>query len=79
MQQALRMTTLVQPGGKIEVTDAHLPAGQAVEVIVLLPSPSATPRRSIREVLDAAPGHLGFQTIDEVDAYLRSERDAWDR
>ncbi|HEY0736759.1 MAG TPA: hypothetical protein VGD69_17705 [Herpetosiphonaceae bacterium] len=79
MQQALRMTALVQPGGKIEVTDADLPVGQPVEVIVLLQSPSAIPRRSILEVLDDAPGHLGFQTVDEVDAYLRSERDTWDR
>ncbi|HEX6292417.1 MAG TPA: hypothetical protein VFZ66_24740 [Herpetosiphonaceae bacterium] len=79
MQHALRMTTLVQPGGKIEVTDAQLPAGQSVEVIVLLPEPSAMPRRSILEVLAEAPGHLAFQTADEVDAYLRAERDAWER
>lgn len=79
MQSAIRMTTLVQPGGKIEVTDTQLPAGQSVEVIVLLPSPSAIPRRSILEVLADAPGHLAFQTADEVDAYLREERDAWER
>ena len=79
MQSALRVTTLVQPGGKIEVTDTHLPAGQSVEVIVLLPSLSAIPRRSILEVLAEAPGHVSFQTADEVDAYLRAERDAWER
>ena len=78
MQAALRMTALVQPGGKIEVTDTQLPAGQAVEVIVLLPSPPSMPRRSILEVLAEAPGHLAFQTADEVDAYLREERDAWE-
>ncbi len=79
MQRALRMTALVQPGGKIEVTDTDLPEGQSVEVIVLLPSPPAIPRRSIVEVLAEAPGHLAFQTADEVDAYLREERDAWER
>ncbi len=78
MQSALRMTTLVQPGGKIEVTNTQLPEGQAVEVIVLLPS-AAVPRRSILEVLAEAPGHLAFQSADEVDAYLREERDAWER
>ncbi len=79
MQRALRMTALVQPGGKIEVTDTDLPEGQSVEVIVLLPSPSAVPRRSILDVLAEAPGHLAFQTADEVDAFLREERDAWER
>ncbi|HSH81339.1 MAG TPA: hypothetical protein VLA19_22650 [Herpetosiphonaceae bacterium] len=73
------MTALVQPGGKIEVTDTDLPEGQSVEVIVLLPSPSAVPRRSILDVLAEAPGHLVFQTADEVDAFLREERDAWER
>ncbi len=79
MQRALRMTALVQPGGKVEVTDADLPEGQSVEVIVLLPSPSAVPRRSILDVLAEAPGHLAFQTADEVDAFLGEERDAWER
>lgn len=79
MQRALRMTALVQPGGKIEVMDTDLPEGQSVEVIVLLPSPSAVPRRSILDVLAEAPGHLAFQTADEVDAFLREERDAWER
>ncbi len=79
MQTALRMTALVQPGGKIELTDRELPEGQSVEVIVLLPSPSVVPRRSILDVLADAPGHLAFQTADEVDSYLREERDAWER
>jgi hypothetical protein len=79
MQTALRMTALVQPGGKIELTDQELPEGQSVEVIVLLPSTSVVPRRSILDVLADAPGHLAFQTADEVDSYLREERDAWER
>ncbi len=79
MQTALRMTALVQPGGKIELTDRELPEGQFVEVIVLLPSTSVVPRRSILDVLADAPGHLAFQTADEVDSYLREERDAWER
>ena len=78
MQTALRMTALVQPGGKIELTDRELPEGQSVEVIVLLPSPSTVHRRSILDVLAEAPGHLAFQTADEVDAFLRAERDAWE-
>ncbi|MFV9506868.1 hypothetical protein [Candidatus Viridilinea mediisalina] len=79
MQAALRLITEVQPGGKIEVIDAQLPDGVPVEVIVLLPSTPAVPRRSILAVLADAPGHLAFQTAEEVDAYLKRERDAWER
>ncbi len=34
---------------------------------------------SIVEVLAEAPGHLAFQNAEEVDAYLREEREAWER
>ena len=78
MQAAIRMTAQVQAGGKIEVTNTQLPIGQSVEVIVLLPSTHPLSRRSIVEVLAAAPGHLVFQTAEEVDSYLHEERDAWE-
>lgn len=79
MQSVLRLTAWVQPGGKIQIEDGQLPAGQTVEVIVLLPPPHTLPRRSIVDVLAEAPGHLAFQTAEEVDAYLREERDSWER
>ena len=66
-------------GGKIEIIDAQLPVGVPVEVIVLLPHAPAMPRCSLLAVLADAPGHLAFQTAEEVDASLRSERDAWER
>jgi hypothetical protein len=78
MQAALRMTAQVQPGGKIEVVDTDLPVGTSVEVIVLLPQQVPNPRRSILDVLAEAPGHLAFETAEDVDAYLRAERDAWE-
>lgn len=79
MQSALRLITEVQPGGKIEIANAQLPVGASVEVIVLLPPAPAEPRRSILAVLADAPGHLAFQTADDADAYLQSERNAWER
>jgi hypothetical protein len=79
MQAALRLTAWVQPGGKIEVSDTQLPTGKSVELIVLFPQPEETTRRSVVDVLAEAPGHLAFQTAEEVDAYLREERDAWER
>lgn len=79
MQTALRMTTWVLPGGKIEITDARLPTGKEVEVIALLPEATDETRRSIVDILAEAPGHLAFQTADEVDVYIREEREAWER
>lgn len=78
MQTALRLTAKVEAGGKIELIDTHLPVGQSVEVIVLLPTD--TPQQhSIKDVLAEAPGHLSFHTAAEVDQYVREERDAWER
>ena len=39
---------------------------------------SALPRPSLVDVLASAPGHLAFQSAEEVDAYIRSERDGWE-
>ena len=79
MQAALRLTTLVQPGGRIEVIDEQLPAGAAVDVIVLVSSLAGGARPSIADVLSQAPGRVAFQSAEEVDAYLREEREAWER
>ncbi len=79
MQSALRLTTWVQPGGRLEISDTRLPTDKPVDVIVLFPQPEDITRRSIVDVLAEAPGHLAFQTAEEVDAYLCEERDAWER
>ena len=77
MQAALRLTGMVQPGGKVEVSSLELPLGKAVEVIVLFPQETEVMRRSVIDVLAEAPGHILFQTAEEVDAHLREEKDAW--
>ena len=79
MQAALRLTGTVQPGGRVEVSSPQLPSGKAVEVIVLFPQEAEVTRRSVMDVLAEAPGHLGFQTAEEVEAYLREEHDSWER
>ena len=79
MQTALRLTGTVQPGGRVEVSSPQLPAGEAVEVIVLFPQQAAALRRSVADVLAEAPGQLAFHTPEEVDASIREERAAWDR
>ena len=78
-QQCLRITTRVLPGGKIELTNQQLPLGQDVDVLVVFPSETITPRQSVMDVLAEAPGHLSFPDAEAVDAYLAEERDAWER
>lgn len=36
-------------------------------------------RRSIREILEDCPGGRIFKTAEEVDEYLRQERESWER
>ena len=79
MVNALHRRIPVLPGGKIELTDEALPAGELVEVIILLPSPAATSQRSALDVLAEAPGQRLFKTAADVDDYLRQEREAWAR
>jgi hypothetical protein len=38
-----------------------------------------TKRQSALDILDELPGGRIFKTADEVDAYLREERDSWER
>jgi hypothetical protein len=79
MQAAIRITTSVQAGGRIEFTDPLLPEGDAVDVIVLLQPIANGKHDSILDVLAQAPGQLVFKTAEEVDAYLQQERQTWER
>lgn len=75
----IRIETVVQPGGKIEVTAPELEPGQKVMVAI---EAEAAPGREGPHVIDLVqdlPGHRLFKTAEEVDAYIREERDSWDR
>ena len=75
MQKVLRLKTTVLPGGKIEIVDSELPVGEAVDVVVKHPTKPAP--RSAVDILDEAPGHLLFESAEDVDSYLREERASW--
>ena len=91
MQQVIEQQVTVLPGGKIELVCPELTAGEVVDVVVsatLDPERSSAgqpgdessrPRRSVLDILNEAPGHLLFKTAQEVDEYIREERDSWDR
>ena len=75
MVAAIRQLAIVQPDGKIEVTSHELRPGSSVEVIVL--STDNAPERTLSSFIGSGKGC--FSTIEEVDQFIRSERDTWDR
>ena len=77
MQQELRVTTEVLPGGRIEVVNPELTVGQAVEIVVR--PKDERRRRSALEILAEAPGHRPFKTAEDVKAYLDEEKASWGR
>ncbi len=91
MQQVLQQQVTVQAGGKVELVWPELKAGDVVDVVVSAaldterssagqPSGAGSrTRRSVLDILSEAPGHLVFNSAQEVDEYIREERDSWDR
>lgn len=78
-QTVLRIRTTVSLEHKIEIIDPSLLPGQAVEVIILLPKGQhLLERRSALDILTEVPGQRIFKTAEQVDAYIREERQAWD-
>ena len=59
MQSALSIKTTVLPGGKIEVIDDTLQAGESV-VVIVLPQRASTARQSAVDILAGAPGNVSF-------------------
>jgi hypothetical protein len=78
MEAAIRLRGMVKPGGRLELADSNLPVGESVDVIVIVPESPDPDRLSVTEVLASAPGGLAFRTAEEVDAYVRAERDSWE-
>jgi len=76
MENALRRTVTIQPGGRIEITSSDLPSGREAEVIVLVREGPGKPRRTLASMMGAAKGL--YSTPEEVVRYLREKRDTWD-
>src|SRR5262249_51145075 len=78
MIRALQVDTTVLPGHRIEVSSPELPEGRSATVLILLKEEDM-PKLPLRERLGDYPGGRLFKSAEEVDAYLREERDSWDR
>ena len=73
----LQLKTRILPGGRIEVQAPELLEGREATVhIVVKDDP---PKRRISEILADYPGGQLFKSVEEVDRYIKEERDSWDR
>lgn len=79
MGTVIHTRAVVGPDGMIEIRAPKLAPGQEVEVTLEVQAASEEKERRAIEYLVEMPGHLEFQTAEEVDAYIREERDSWDR
>jgi hypothetical protein len=79
MESALRISTNILPGKRIEITAPELPEEGRVDLIVLLPEqPPKT--IGILDYIDAMP--VRERSADywaERDRELQADRDSWDR
>lgn len=79
MTTVIQREAIVGPGGNIEITVPELTSGQRVTVTIQPEQIEAPVKRRAIDILSKAPGHLEFKTAEAVDAYIREERDSWDR
>ena len=80
MQSAIRITTRVLPNGKVELQLSPETAGNEVEVFIVLLEKPTVPALSAIDIINRSHKHQKlFKTSEEVDQYLRTERDSWER
>ena len=79
LQTVVHVTIVVQLEGQLVISHPALHVSDTVEVLILLPvKQDVTPRLSILDVLNSTEGHQLFKTAEEIDQYIREERDSWD-
>ena len=77
MRKTLHIRTTVLPGGKVEIVDEELVAGENVDVVIS--SADTASARSAWQIISEGPGQRLFKTAKEVDDYLAEERASWER
>ncbi len=77
MLNPIKQTVRVQRGGRIEVFVPELPEGTAAEVIVQ-EAPGGTKAVNTRSLVNMiGQGKGAFTSAEEVDRFIRAERDQW--
>ena len=78
MQSALRVTTKVLPGNKIEVQLPPGSEGEEVDVFVVLPEKPKVEQRNVMEIIENARKRHAGRTAEDIDRQIQAERDSWD-
>ncbi len=78
MQSALRITTKILPGNKIEIQVPEAVIGDSVEVFVILPEKAESKRRSVLEIIEESRRRHPSRTAEDIDKQLQEERSSWD-
>jgi len=74
MLPMLKQKVTVQPGGVVHVQSSELVPGSTADVIII-PDSGTPPAAKLVDSIGSAAG--GFLSPEEVDAFIRRERDAW--
>jgi hypothetical protein len=78
MATEVRVKTVVLPGGKIEISTPELIPGRRATVVVTIEDNEMIEHPHVIDILKTLPDHQLYQSAEEVDAYIREERDAWE-
>jgi hypothetical protein len=80
MALPIRMEATVSGEGTIELHVPELRPGQHVSVTIEEgPQEPPTSGVHIIDLIKDLPGHQLFRTAEDVDEYLRQERESWER
>ena len=78
MQSAIRITTKVLVGNKLEIEVPPGSVGEEVEVFVIIPEKLQGGRRKVLELLTEIRSRHVSRTVEEIDQELQEERNSWD-
>lgn len=80
MATVIQREAVVGPDGRIEISVPELKPGERVTVTIESQDGERASRegRHVIDIVENLPGHRAFKTAEEVDEYLREERDSWD-
>lgn len=78
MQSALRITTKVLAGNKIEIEIPEAEIGDSVDVFVILPEKVETKKRSVLDIIEESRRRHPYRTAEDIDRQLQEERLSWD-
>jgi hypothetical protein len=77
MQSAIRITTKVLAGNKLEIQVPPGSVGEEVEVFVIIPEKPPWRRKVLQLLTEIRSRHVS-RTVEEIDRELEEERNSWD-